>query len=92
VSDEPCCAICHSLKKHHELEVLDISATYHDAATAPVIAARVQALLGIVGVNMSLFVIACMHELYQESITPYLVTKRFRPLVNSIQKTRRCFY
>jgi hypothetical protein len=84
--------VCDSLKTHPTLEVLDISAGYLDAAKTPaIIMSRIQALLGMMKVNMSIHTIHLqnqysVHELFRESVIPYLVTNRLRPRLLAIQK------
>jgi hypothetical protein len=99
VSDETWGAICDSLETHPTLEVLDLRrATSIDATTAPaVIPSRIQALVDMLKVNMSIHTIlleSCYgeHELFRESVIPHLETNRSRPRVRVIQKTRPIVY
>jgi hypothetical protein len=62
-----------------------------------VIKARIQALLDMLKVNMLIQAIDLdahyqNHELYQESVEPYLDTNRFRPRLLAIQQTRPIAY
>jgi hypothetical protein len=58
MSDETWAAIRDSLATHPTLEVLDLSAVYNDATTASaVLKFRIQALLGMLKVNMSIHTI-----------------------------------
>jgi hypothetical protein len=93
MNDETWDAVCDSLKTHPTLQVLDLSMIYHDAATAPAgNTSRVQALLGMMKLNTSILTIHLRdqyseHELFRESVVPYLETNRFRLHVRAIQKT-----
>ncbi len=92
INDETWGVTCDSLKLHPTLEVLDISEIYNGATTTPaVITSRIQVLLGMMEVNTSIHTLALRyqyseHELFQQSVVPYLETNRFRPLVRAIQK------
>jgi hypothetical protein len=94
VSNEMWGAICDSLKTHPTLEVLNLRWTFTNAAPAPaVLTSRIQALVDLLKVNMSIHTIGLdpcysQHELLRESVIPYLDTNRFRPRVRAIQKTR----
>jgi hypothetical protein len=94
VSDETWSAICDSLKTHPTLEVLDLRVYFMNTTTAPaVITSRMQALLNMLKVNTSIYTLHlhdryAEHELYRESIVPYLATNRLRPRVRAIQKSR----
>jgi hypothetical protein len=93
MNDEAWSAVCDSLKLHPTLEVLDLSRIHHDAETLPVgNTSRVQALLGMMEVNTSIHTIHLhyhysQHELFRESVVPYLETNRFRQRVRAIQET-----
>jgi hypothetical protein len=93
MNDETWGVICDSLKTHPTLEVLNLSMIYNDATTTPaVITSRVQALLGMMEVNTSIHTIHLRdqyseHELFRQSVVPYLGTNRFRQHVRAIQKT-----
>jgi hypothetical protein len=89
VTDETWCAICDSLHAHPTLEVLDL-VTYDISG---VIDSRIQALLDMVKVNMSIHTIQLAYrysqqELFRGSVIPYLETNRFRPRLLAIQRTR----
>jgi hypothetical protein len=88
-------AICASLKTHPTLEVLDLHcAAFTATTTAPaVLKSRIQALLDMVKVNMSIHTIRLHdrysnHALFQDSVIPYLETNRLRPRLLAIQRTR----
>jgi hypothetical protein len=91
-------AICDSLKTHPTLEVLDLGAPFHNARTAPaVLKSRIQALLDMVKVIMSIHTIHLHdlyneHELFRTPVIPYLETNRLRPRLLAIQKTRPITY
>ncbi len=92
MNDETWGVICDSLKTHPTLEVLDLCEIYHGATTTPaVITSRIQVLLGMMEVNTSIHTIALRnqysgHELFQQSVVPFLETNRFRQHVRAIQK------
>jgi hypothetical protein len=103
VSDETWGAVCDSLKKHPTLEDLNLDATsrYMLGETPPVtpdvITSRMQALVDMLKVNLSIHTIHLdsrysEHEIYRESVIPYLKTNRFRPRLLAIQKTRPIAY
>jgi hypothetical protein len=99
ISDESWDAVCDSLKAHPTLKVLHFfRAIYGDATMAPtVLKSRIQTLVDILKVNMSIHTIqlGCQyyeHGLYQELVIPYLETNRFRPRIRAIQKTRPIAY
>jgi hypothetical protein len=92
VNDETWGVICDSLNNHPTLEVLNLRAAGGMAALAPaVLKSRIQALVDMLKINMSIRTIHLndcysQHEFY--SIVPYLETNRLRPRVHAIQKTR----
>jgi hypothetical protein len=94
MNDETWGAICDSLKAHPTLEVLDFRARPADATTAPaVLNSRMYALLDMMKINTSTQTIHLdsrysQHEIFRESVIPYLETNRFRPRLLAIQKTR----
>jgi hypothetical protein len=94
LNDETWGAVCDSLKTHPTLEVLDLNATSIDATTArAVLKSRIQALLDMVKVNVSIHTLHLniryrQHELFRKSVIPYLETNRLRPRVRAIQKMR----
>jgi hypothetical protein len=94
MSDESWDAVCGSLKTHPTLEVLDLRRTFMDPAITPaVLKSQIQALLDMMKRNMSIHTIHLdaqdsQHELYRESVIPYLDTNRFRPRLLAIQQTR----
>jgi hypothetical protein len=97
-NDETWGAICDSLKTHPTLEVLNLISGSTDAAMAPeVITSRIQALLDMVKVNLSIHTINLVdpyskHELFHGAVIPYLETNMLRPRLLAIQKTRRIPY
>jgi hypothetical protein len=97
-NDETWGAICDSLKTHPTLEVLNLISGLTDASMAPaVITSRIQALLDMVKVNLSIHTINLFdpyskHELFRGSVIPYLETNRLRPRLLAIQKTRPISY
>jgi hypothetical protein len=92
--DETWYAVCDSLKTHPTLEVLHLSPVNNNTSTVPaVITSRIQALLDMMKMNMSIHTIYLQlrysqHELFRGSVIPYLETNSFRPRVRAIQKTR----
>jgi hypothetical protein len=98
LSDELWDAICDSLKAHPTLEVLNLRGSWVRSQLGSVaIASRIQALVDMLKVNMSIHTIAVHdfyseHELFRGSVIPILETNRFRPCVRAIQKTRPCVY
>jgi hypothetical protein len=98
MNDETWGAICDFLKAHPTIEVLDLRASYADAATAPaVLKSRIQALLNMVKTNMSIHTLhlnshESQNEIFRESVIPYLKTNQFRPRIRAIQKTRPITY
>jgi hypothetical protein len=97
VSDETWGAICDSLETHPTLEVLNLRAPYN-ATTAPaVISSRIQALLNMMKVNISIHTISLSdryskHELFRGSVTPYLAMNQLRARVRAIQRMRPITY
>jgi hypothetical protein len=93
VSDETWGAVCDSLKTHPTLEVLGLSLAYTAGTLTPaVIPSRIQSLLDMMKVNISIHTIRLLdryanHELYRESVIPFLETNRLRQRVRAIQKT-----
>jgi hypothetical protein len=88
MNDETWNAVCDSLKTHPTLEILNLSEIDNSA----VITSRVQALLGMMEVNISIHTIHLRYhysedQLFQGSVIPYLETNRLRPRVRAIQKT-----
>jgi hypothetical protein len=87
-------AVCDSLKTHPTLEVLNLSSAYPYATITPaVLKSRMQTLLDMVKVNLSIHNIQLdyrysQHEIFRESVVPYLETNRFRSRIRAIQKTR----
>jgi hypothetical protein len=98
LNDETWCAICDSLKAHPTLEVLNLGVAFPDTAPAPaVLNSRIQALVDMMKVNMSIHTIhlhdrLSHHELFRGSVIPYLKTNRFRPRVRAIQRIRPIQY
>jgi hypothetical protein len=88
VSDETWDAICDSLKAHPTLDVLNLWST----SVPAVIISRIQALVDMMKVNMSIHTIHLnsqysQHELFRGSVIPYLETNRLRPRDRAIQRT-----
>jgi hypothetical protein len=98
VTDETWGAICDSLKTHPTLEVLNMPSTLSTAMTGPaIITSRIQALLDLMKLNLSIHTINLRyryshHELFRESVVPFLETNLFRPRLLAIQKTRPIAY
>jgi hypothetical protein len=98
VNDETWGAICDSLESHPTLEVLDLRGAFMDDVPAPaVLKSRIQAILDMVKMNLSLHTIRVDapysdHELFRGSVVPYLETNRFGPRLLAIQKTRPFSY
>jgi hypothetical protein len=95
VNDETWGVLCDSLKTHPTLEVVDLSGAWPMAPD--VITSRTQALLEIMKVNTTIQTIHLSdryryHELFRESVIPYLETNRFRPRRLAIQKIRLIAY
>jgi hypothetical protein len=87
-------AVCDSMKTHPTLEVLDL---FPPVAPDVFVISRMQALVDLIKVNTSIHTIYVdsqysEHEIYQESVVPYLETNRFRPRLLAIQKTRPIAY
>jgi hypothetical protein len=93
MSDETWDVVCDSLETHPTLEVLNLrSGGGFMAPASSVQESRIQALVDMMKVNMSIYTIQLdarysQHELFRESVIPYLETNRFRPRVRAIQKT-----
>jgi hypothetical protein len=98
MSDEAWGAICDSLETHPTLEVLDLRTSYANASkTQAVLNFRIHALLDMMKKNMSIHTIHLdsdhsQHELFRESVIPYLETNRLRLRLLAIQKTRPIAY
>jgi hypothetical protein len=94
MNDETWADVCDSLKTHPTLEILDLLVSGWPPPVAPdVITSRTQALVEMIKVNTSIRTIhvdLCYseHEMYRESVVPYLETNRLRPRLLAIQKTR----
>jgi hypothetical protein len=89
MSDETWDEVCDSLKTHPTLEVLKL----FSKVLVPDITFRIQALLDMMKVNMSIHTIHLNarhreHELFRGSVLPYLEANRLRPRLLAIQKTR----
>jgi hypothetical protein len=95
VRDEAWGAICDSLETHPTLEVLNLRGTLINLLAAPapsVLKSRIQALVDMMKVNISIHTIQVddhyyEHKLFKESVIPYLETNRLRPRLLAIQKT-----
>jgi hypothetical protein len=104
VSDEVWDAICDSLKTHPTLQVIGLRSRpgrrLHPGVAPVSLEARIQALVDILKVNNSIRAINFTghhdmyteHELYEETVIPYLETNRFRPRLLAIQKSRPIAY
>jgi hypothetical protein len=98
ISDETWGAVCDSLETHPTLEVLNLLGRLIDATMAPdVITFRIQALLDMLKVNLSIHTIRLNYyyseqELFRRSVIPYLETNRLRPRLLAIQRTRPIAY
>jgi hypothetical protein len=98
MSDEAWGAICNSLKAHPTLEVLDLRRAFRYALPGSVfLTSWIQALVDMLKVNVSIHTIHfdayhSEHELFRGSVIPYLETKRFRPRLLAVQKTRPITY
>jgi hypothetical protein len=96
MNDETWGAMCASLTTRPKVEVLDL--THGEQTMAPdVITSRTQAVTDMIKVNTSIHTLrvnSCYseHEMYPESVIPFLVTNRFRPRVLAIQKARPIAY
>jgi hypothetical protein len=96
--DETWYAVCDSLKTHPTLEVLHLSPIHRSPSTVPaVITSRIQALLDIMRINVSIHTIHLHdhyldHAFFEESVIPYLATNRLRPRVHAIQIARPTTY
>jgi hypothetical protein len=96
--DETWYAVCDSLKTHPTLQVLQFSPIHRSPSTLPsVITSRIQALLDMMKMNMSIHTIHLHlsyrdHAFFQGSVIPYLETNRLWPRVRAIQKTRPIMY
>jgi hypothetical protein len=94
MSDETWDAVCDSLKTHPTLEILNLCPTGWKAPLAPeVVKSRIQTLLDMLKVNMSIHKIELDfyyydHKLFRGSVIPCLKTNRLRPKFLAIQKTR----
>jgi hypothetical protein len=74
VSDETWDAVCDSLKTHPTLQVLNLRTTgTRGMASQAVLQSQIQALVGMMKVNMSIHTIHLdrQHELFQRSLIPY---------------------
>jgi hypothetical protein len=97
-SDERWGAICDSLKTHPTLQVLSLPHFGGLPLPSAVIKLRIQALVNMLKVNISMHTIRLHdrhhseHELFRGSVFPCLETNRFRPRVRAIQKTRPIAY
>jgi hypothetical protein len=101
VSDETWNAICNSLKTHPTLQVLDFLPLFSFQAEAQpspaLLQSRIQALVDMLKVNMSIHTIRLadhyiQHELFRESVIPYLAMNKHRSHVRAIQKARPIAY
>jgi hypothetical protein len=100
VNDETWGAVCDSLKTHPTLQVLNLPTMGNNpgmmfgmALTPTVLTSRIQALVDMMKVNVSIHTIHLHdrhseHDLFRRSVIPYLETNRFRPRLLAIQQTR----
>ncbi len=92
-SNEMWGAICDSLKTHPTLEVLDLRGAHAVAPSVPaVLKSRVQTLVDMMKVNMSIHTLKLdVHyyeqQLFEDLVIPYLETNRLRPRLLAIQQT-----
>jgi hypothetical protein len=87
--------LCDSLKMHPTLEVLDL--VTRGGQPPVVVISRMQVLVDMMKVNTSIHTMYVdshysEHEMYRESVTPYLETNRCRPRLLAIQRTRPMAY
>jgi hypothetical protein len=101
MSDETWGAVCDSLKTHPTLEILHLRTSLLNCETghapAAKIKSRIQAILDMMKVNMSIHTIRVdsryrEHMLFRRSVIPYLETNRLRPRLHAIQKIRPITY
>jgi hypothetical protein len=101
MSDETWDAVYDSLKTHPTLEVLDLrknpSSSIRATLAPDVITSRIQTLLKMMKVNMTIHTIHLAshfseNELLRESVIPYREMNRFRPRLLAIQKARPIMY
>jgi hypothetical protein len=98
MSDETWYVVCDSLKTHPTLQVLKLERMHSFLLALAVLKSRVQALVDMMKVNMSIHAILRLgdcyseHELFRKSVIPYLETNRLRPRVHAIQKARPIAY
>jgi hypothetical protein len=97
MTDEAWNAVCDSLKTHSTLKVLHIGDDSRAPRSPAVLKSRIQALVDMLKVNMSIHTIpieGCYseHELFRGSVIPYLEMNRLRPRVCAIQKSRPVSY
>jgi hypothetical protein len=98
MSEETWDAVFDSLKAHPTIQVLTLQPKFLVAPPLPaVLKSRVQALVDMLEVNISMHTIDLpdyyrQHEIFRESVMPYLETNRFRPCLLAIQKTRPIAY
>jgi hypothetical protein len=93
VNDETWGAVCDSLKTHPTLEVLDLHVNFtNDTRVPAVITSRIQSLLDMMKVNISIHTIHLdtrysQHEHFRQSVIPYLEMNQLRARVRAIQKS-----
>jgi hypothetical protein len=95
MNDETWGAVCDSLKTHPTLEVLNLR-MLGDAQIAPIVLkSRIQTLLNMMKVTIHTINVRDLyskHDIYRNSVIPYLETNRLRPRLLAIQKTRPILY
>jgi hypothetical protein len=97
MNDETWCTVCDSLKTHPTLQFLRLQSRWTFELTPAVLRLRIEALVDMMKVNMSIHTITladryCEHELFRQSVMPYLETNRLRPRIRAIQTTRPMTY
>jgi hypothetical protein len=102
MNDETWGAVCDSVKTHPKIEELDLLATFrhrrrHPPVAPDVMTSRMQTLLDMMRVNTSIRRIGLdsrftEHDIYRDSVIPYLKTNRLRSLLLAIQRTHPITY
>jgi hypothetical protein len=92
LTDKTWNSVCDSLKTHPTLQILSLRWPHGVPPYAlAVVKSRIQALVDMLKVNVSIHTIHFRHnsalELFRTSVIPYLETNRLRPRVHAIQKS-----